>query len=491
MHFTKNKPLFLFLLPVFFVLHGFIRNYTSVAAGDAILLTLYYIGASLLIAAPGYLFFRDITKACLFSFFLLSFNFCFGFVQDALKNLSSGSFLAQYRFLLPLSFLFFVVLIIWLKKRKKTFRLLAYYLNLLFLLFILIDSGILLIKISGNKKNKAFLYDPKTFVSCDTCKRPDIYLVLLDQYTGFTGLKEGFDFDNSAFEKRLKDSGFYVVPGSNSNYNLTPFSMASLLNMNYLSDEMGIKKHLNLSYSYNAVRKNLVLEFLDSSGYAFYNYSVFDFPGQPARKYKAFLPYGTELITYPTFIDRLYRDIKADILRGKIRFKTAQKKLAYEYLHFNDDIYNLTERIAAKKNTGPKFVYTHFIMPHWPYYFDSKGNPVPIEKLSKFRKTNTHDYIEYLQYCNGRILQLTDKILSTSSSPPIIILLGDHGFQHPGKEMNRKYDFINLNAVYLPEKNYSGFYYGMTNVNEFRVIFNTCFGQHLPMLKDSTIDLRE
>src|SRR5690242_20509394 len=181
-HFIKSRPLFLFLLPVFFVLHGFIKNFSSVTAGDALLLTLYYIGAALLIAALAWLFFRDITKACLLSFSLSAFNFFFGYLQDALKDLSPGNFFAQYRFLLPVSLLFFVALTIGLKKRKKSFRVLPYYLNFLFLLFIFIDVILLVTTLAGNKKKNGFSYDKGALVSCDSCKRPDIYLVLLDQY---------------------------------------------------------------------------------------------------------------------------------------------------------------------------------------------------------------------------------------------------------------------------------------------------------------------
>ncbi len=171
--------------------------------------------------------------------------------------------------------------------------------------------------------------------------------------------------------------------------------------------------------------------------------------------------------------------------------KWLQKKIIYDHLFFNDDIFELTKNVADKKTTTPKFVYTHFIMPHWPYYYDSKGRPVPTEKLQGFGNTDAHDYIEYLQYTNGKVLELVDHILSVSPSPPVIILLGDHGFRNPGKRSEHKYDFSNLNAVYLPGRNYEQFADDMTNVNFFRVFFNSCFNQHFRLLKDSTINLWE
>ena len=166
-----------------------------------------------------------------------------------------------------------------------------------------------------------------------------------------------------------------------------------------------------------------------------------------------------------------------------------REKIAYEYLHFNDSILKWTNTVTTVNHQKPKFIYSHLMLPHFPYYFDSLGHPLPIEKLSGFRRTDVNDYIGYLKYGNKKIVALVDHILSTSPSPPVIMLLSDHGFRHPGKKIDRKYDFMNLNAVYLPGGNYSLFRDSMSNVNQFRVLFNTCFGLKLPLLKDSTTDL--
>jgi hypothetical protein len=69
------------------------------------------------------------------------------------------------------------------------------------------------------------------------------------------------------------------------------------------------------------------------------------------------------------------------------------------------------------------------------------------------------------------------------------MLLGDHGFREGVKKEEYNYVFMNLNAIYLPEKNYDGFYDSISNVNQFRVLLNNQFEQHLPLLKDSTIFL--
>jgi hypothetical protein len=487
-HIAKTKAVFLFLLPFFFVLHGFIANYEAVNAIDAFLLFVVYIVIVFIFVFVGWLFYHHLLKASLFAFAIMSFHFFFGYLQDILKDIAPGSVVSQYRFLLPFGCLALVLLVIALKKQVKPMLTLTMYLNVVLFVLILIDAWALIAKIARIQRTSS-LVAKEHFITCDTCKTPDIYFILLDQYAGSESLREVFNFDNSPFEEELEQRGFHVAKRTNSNYNLTPFSMASILDMNYLNPNMSSPGHLSVNYSYSVIRNAQAISFFSRQGYKFYNLSVFDFPGQPANKYRAFFPYGTDLITAQTLVGRLKKAARADILSGKLPLKSFQHQILYEQLHFNDDVFKLTRETAAEKSTRPKFAYSHFIMPHWPYYFDSKGQPMRPEKLQGFHETNAQDYIEYLQYCNKQILKLVDDLFAKAGSPPIIILLSDHGFRHPEKKTDHKFDFSNLNAIYLPEKNYSQFSDGMTNVNFFRVLFNTCFNQHFPLLKDTTINL--
>ena len=108
-------------------------------------------------------------------------------------------------------------------------------------------------------------------------------------------------------------------------------------------------------------------------------------------------------------------------------------------------------------------------------------------------KVDKKAYIEYLVYFNKKLLELADYIKTNSTHPPIIIFMSDHGFRQfeAGEKIDNLYQFMNINAVFMPDGNYSGFYDGMSNVNQFRVILNSQFGQQLPILKDSTSFLRE
>src|SRR6266508_2690371 len=64
--------------------------------------------------------------------------------------------------------------------------------------------------------------------------KPDIYYIVLDGYVRADILQEMFKFDNSEFINDLQDKGFVVPVSNHSNYPVTPLSLASTLNMDYI-----------------------------------------------------------------------------------------------------------------------------------------------------------------------------------------------------------------------------------------------------------------
>jgi hypothetical protein len=487
--FLKTKPIFLCLLPVFFVLHGFTDNYSYVPVKDSLLLIGLYTGSSIILSLLFWILYRNFYKANLTAFLFMAFHFFFGSMHDGLKSFAGNSFITKYTFLLPVTAVLFILVIILIKRRKTSLEKTVYFLNTVLALLLAIDTAWLVTKIAGIN-NKSVITALPNYKTCDTCAKPDIYFILADEYAGNTELKEIFQFDNSAFENELNSRGFHVVKNSYSNYNYTPFSVGSVLNMSYLNLQDSNRTGVDLKYSYEVIKNNLTLQYLSAFGYTFYNHSVFDFEGQPARTRETFLASKTRLITAQTFLSRIERDIFFNIITH-FKSKAALKKLTYYSLENNNHIYDLTWKLALEKTKQPKFVYTHLMMPHYPYYFDKSGKEQPYETLQEGKQVNTKAYTEYLQYANKKFLSLIDHILASSASPPIIVFMGDHGFRHFEKPVDRKYYFLNMNAIFLPSKNYSTFTDSSSTVNQFRKILNTQFNQNLPLFGDSSIYLRD
>jgi hypothetical protein len=477
--FFKKYPLFLYLLPVFFVLHGFTENYDFVPPKDALVLVIVYMGFALVFLLLSWLFYKNWLKAAIIATFIMAFHFFFGSVQDMLRRLSPASFLSRYVFLIPLFLCMLLVLVIGLKKRKGNIVRLAFYLNILLTLFIVIDIVWLTSKTIHKKASGL----SKEFVFCENCPRPDVYLVIADEYVGNSELKEVFHFDDSAFLNQLKKRGFYTIPNSSSNYNFTPYSVASTLNMDYL--DMSARQPL-LGHTYETIRDNRFLSFLQYHNYRFYNYSYFDFKGQPSYTRETFLPNKTRLITGQTFLSRVRKELRF-LLVTKFKSKTEMRKDAYFSRDNNEKLYGLTLTAIEQRTDQPKFVLAHLMMPHYPYYYDRNGKEFPFESLTEGNQTNREHYTEYLQYANGRLLALIDHMLASSPHPPLIILMGDHGFRHFNEKVDPKYYFCNLVSVHLPGNDYTAFTDSLTNVNLLRTVLNTSFGQRLPYLKDTTI----
>ncbi len=488
LHIIRTKPIFLFLLPPFFVLHGFSENYDFIPAKDALLLTGVYLGASIVFSLLGRMLFRSFIKANLAAFFIMAFHFFFGSIHDSLRKIFPGSFITKYSFILPAVAVLFIILLIVLKKRKSPLFKLTYYLNILLAVLLLTDSFLLTGKIINRKKASYTI--PEGLVNCNNCPKPDIYFILADEYAGNKELKDLFQFDDSVFLDQLGKLNFHTIPESQSNYNYTPFSVASMLNMNYLDLKGKERAKPDLTYSYEAIQDNKLLQFLRSHGYKFYNYSVFDFEGQPARTRETFLPVKTRLITAQTFLSRFDKEIRFNLV-SRWKSKKNLKIVTYANKLNNENIYSLTWKLAEQKTPFPKFVYAHLMMPHYPYYFDRNGKEQAFETLLEGNQSNKEAYIEYLQYSNKKLIELVEHILRSSASPPIIVLAGDHGFRHFKEQVESKYYFLNLVSVHLPLKNYSSFSDSLTGVNLFRAILNDQFDQRLSFLKDSTSYLKD
>lgn len=486
--FRFTNEFFVLLLPIFFVLHGYTQYFTVIPFVDVIKLLGGYLLVTILVSMISLLFFHSWKKAAIFTFMVMAYNFFFGAIHDTLKKIWPQGFFTSYTFLIPLTLTFLVIVFIMTKRGRSSFVKVSSYLNWSLLILILIDATLLTGKLL--KKNQQITaYNKADLTKCDSCTKPDIYLILADEYAGKQELKDLMKFDNSTFEQQLQARGFKVLQNTKSNYNFTAYSMSSMLNMEYLQPvpnnkvtTAGINKCTDL------INHSSFPAYLKSIGYSIKNYSIFDVQNIPTSSETRFLQNKIRLISAQTFIGRIDRDIRFNLI-VRLKWKSETRRFVMKELDEINHLYNNTIKIAGSSEQ-PKFVYTHLLMPHYPYFCDSIGRMYDEEKIF-YNTDDTNAYLQYLEFSNKRFLYLIDQIITKSKNPPVIIFMSDHGFREFKSPVPQQYEFMNINALYLPSKAYSKFYDGMSNVNQFRALLNTIDNQHLPILKDSTVFLKE
>jgi hypothetical protein len=486
----SSENIYLILLPVFSLCHRWAENPGIVRLRDVLSLLPVYWAAIIIAAIIFCFFYRDVRKGTLASFCVLALFLFFGNIHDGLKMIGGESVFSSYRLLLPL-ILILLVLVLWVLKRQHgSLSPVVRYLNLLLVILLIIDA----INLLRHPQSTPELQPLSGSQQQVPGPLPDIYLIVADGYAGSRELKTYFGFENNDFQKELIQRGFHIVPESRSNYNYTAFSMASLLNMDYLP--LKSNHYTDASeqkVSFPLIQKNRFVRYLESAGYKWRNLSIFEIGDEPAAFAAPFFRTGKSVLTSTTLFSRLNRDLRFHLLT-RFGWRSELKRYArYSVDEGNRKVMSLTLEESEHHTNTPKFVYTHLLLPHEPYFYKKDGTPNPVEILADYEKLQPDLYVEYLQYANGRLVSLIDGILATSSRPPIILLLSDHGYrsQNVKNGVAAELQFSNLNAILLPSRDYKNWYSGISNVNHLRVLLNTQFGQHIPLIKDSTIYLLE
>lgn len=305
---------------------------------------------------------------------------------------------------------------------------------------------------------------------------PNIYWIILDGYSRSDALLEDYDFDNGEFLEGLMNLGFIVPDCSLSNYPKTAMSLSSALQLNYL-EELPLYDHrvdiyrdeLTLHYllEHNPVRsrlKEMGFEVVAvDTGFWFANmFNADSFLTTTPKPFTAITVFEENFLRTTAFqpVYLIYLSIKRHFAEVPVK----QYRQNYDQIHFA-----LDKLEQAPDQEGQKMVITHIISPHAPYVVNPDGDYVEYGYVQE-------GHVKEIQYLNRRILEIAQKILSQSSSPPVIVIQGDHGWEQHNRNKI-------LNAYYLPGADET-IYSNITPVNTFRIILNEYFGGEFDLLPD-------
>ncbi len=338
--------------------------------------------------------------------------------------------------------------------------------------------------------------------------KPDIYYLIFDRYGNEGTLRDVYGHDNTPFLDGLRKKGFYIASKSVANYPVTSFSLASSLNLDYLPEEFKDRPENGLftNLLHDKIENNRVVPFLKDQGYSFINIG----PWWNATKYNR---HADQNLYNPAgfffFNKKIDLQEHEDILFQKTIFFRFSRKLLkvgnfilYGRTYPDDDSagravhrqtmfhqFDTLKRVSEQ--SGPKYIFSHILMPHDPYVVNEKCQHMP--------KGSEHEYVLYirqLKCANTNIQSMVDYILTHSKTDPIIIIQADEGpypiefrknknleWGKASTQLLRQKEGI-LNAYYFPDRDYSQLYQDISPVNSFRVVFNQYFGTNLPLLPD-------
>jgi len=422
-------------------------------------------------------------KAGIFVTTIISFFFLYKSIFDAINKNSVGHLLLDIDPHLFFTYGFICVSVfIGLRISKKDFHAVTVFFNasaFIFFLLPLIEIGTQSItspiKKIDNKHGENFNTLPKIDFKG---VKPDIYYIILDAYAREDTLKNSYNYDNSNFINFLEEKGFYVAKKSRSNYSVTALSLASSLNMKYLSQsDIESETDHDTTPLHKMVENNSVIQFLKSIGYKYIH-----------------LPSDDEITEKNKHADNL--TLLNNLFNGKFIEKILSVSIAKEFELFDPVkrkrrlILNAFDGLSAiSRSKDPTFVFAHLLIPHEPFVFQENGG-IPNKKQNG--DSQKKQYLDQLTYTNTRVTEAIDNILENSDTPPIIIVQSDHGPEYlgacsqPDISLLRDRMFI-INAYYLPESVKKHLNDSITPVNTFRLIFDKYFGAEFGLIEEKSL----
>jgi hypothetical protein len=325
-------------------------------------------------------------------------------------------------------------------------------------------------------------------------ERPDIYYLIPDRYANERTLREIYDFDNRPFLDELEARGFFVASESTSNYLKTAHSLASSLSMDYLDGEALLREAVtpdDWAPLYERLLSGLpVQEFLTAQGYTYYHLGML-WPPTAENELADVTFRFTGLSDFSAVLieTTVLRAVAPDMVERPTLDRRA--RAAAITLYQFDGLEQL-----ARIESGPKFVFAHFSLPHPPYVFDRHGNYRTREEEGTI---NIRDrFLDQTLYANKRFLELIDLLLAgPEEEHPVILIQSDEGpfpreygidehdfqwLEATDDELQEKLGI--LNVMYLPGVDDPGLPETTTPVNLFRRVLNLYFGAELDLLPD-------
>lgn len=486
-----KAPLYFQWLILFFVLHGYSEFVGYIQPASLVLLIVKLSAVAWLLFFAFRKMYGNAFKGAVLVTLLFFCYLFFGALQDKLMHFPPLYTWSMFRKLVPVLGVLILLTGVRLFFSKPPSTKFNRFLNGLFLIYLLVDVCVIAYRAFSMEDKPAPVAAQTIKPLADSVARPDVYLILLDEYLGSAGLKEYYQYDNSTFESFLKQKGFHISSKPSGNYTFTRYAMASLFNMRYLNTtDLGNSEGYSYKTLGHLINKSAVGEYFKHFNYSIHNYSPFVFAGIDATEPVSVLPRDIELITDKTLYSRLEKRVLLGEPQDKMNIAFISSRLNKKIAAAHESqMHAVLDAARRHSNGAPAFTYLHLLMPHKPFIYDSTGKaPDVYATLSGGNRISGTDnlYLQYLVYTNKRITKFIDELYTATGGKAAIIVMSDHGYRDAHSIPGKDFSFQPFNAVYLPNRDYHLWYDSVSNVNQFPLLFNALFGQQIQLKADST-----
>lgn len=509
----EQYPLYILLLGVYPVLYLWTANFTKIHSYVVPRSLLISFCFSLAVFLLTWLIIHPVRRAGMVAGYILVLFFTYGHFFSLIDNANlAGIIIGRHRFtiifwlLLAAAGVFLII-----RSRSKLYQATraANVITGLMTIFLLVQVVSGFAGSTSIKRTAAPMPQTAAAAESTVSANRDVYYILLDGYGRTDLLEKDLNLDNKAFMDQLKSMGFIVPRCGQSNYIDTAYSMAATLNMNYLDD---------LGYSYEELAKgdhekiltpviagSLVRQKVSAMGYKFITfkspYLFIDMPDSDVYLDEENTTSPGEKIETLNFQQMFIRTTFARTAAEWLEDNPEDSKnipvflvslvspgsvnpesstfAGRNYKQYRQNLFQLDSLETIPEISGKKFVYAHLLVTHQPFTFTPAGD------FRLDEKDSYEAYKDQITYIDTRLVEILQTILKKSTVPPVIILQSDHSYSDGGKRAR------NLQAYYLPDQTGVEIPDTFTNVNAFRLVFDTYFGEDLPLLPDRSMQIGE
>jgi hypothetical protein len=409
----SNKAIFsilaIFAVSIFPVVFLYTYNADEVNLSEAVLPISIFAGTGIILGIIATLFSKSFSKGAIISIMFILLLSNYALLEKGFQLLFPS---LKYWHVLPI-FIFILLHVAYLVHKKAPVAMADMTVKIISVVF----SGLILMNFAfavPSIISKVSLENTKQLNSEELRasneeneRKPNIYMIILDEYASFNMIKEYYNYDNAEFASLLEENGFTVSYNSHNESIITTTITTNLVNLDYVVDNTipEIEKR-------NKRINGKLFSILNEKGYTIKGVGHADLYG--LNDAAGVADKGSKTIGGETFMDIL-----------------LQRSVIYPFVNKNNSAYaqmikDSVAYVADPNNISSEgeVIIMHLLGSHTPFVVDKNGNPIPPEHYMNWK--DRQYYLGQYIYTTRLIMQLLNSVIKNDPDS-IIILQSDHG----------------------------------------------------------------